>query len=63
MDAAEDAKYGAGKRGDELPEELNTAAKRLAVIGAAKQALEEEHRPQVAGSRKRTPSSWRQAAQ
>jgi transposase len=50
VDAAEDAQYGAGKRGDELPEELNTAEKRLAAIRAAKQAMEEEHRQRVAAA-------------
>jgi len=41
-DAAEDARYGAGRRGDELPEHLADRQKRLAVIEAAKAALEAE---------------------
>ena len=43
-DAAEDEQYGKGRRGEELPEDLNTAEKRLAKIRAAKAALEEEAR-------------------
>jgi transposase len=42
IDAAEDAEYGRGRRGDELPPELATREKRLAVIRAAKAALEAE---------------------
>jgi len=41
-DAEEDAKYGKGKRGDELPEELKRRESRLAKIRAAKAALEAE---------------------
>lgn len=41
-DAAEDAKWGKGTRGDELPEELATAERQLAKIRAAKQELERE---------------------
>jgi transposase len=41
-DAEEDAKWGKGKRGDELPEELATAERQLAKIRAAKQELERE---------------------
>ena len=44
VDAAEDARYGRGKRGDELPEELRFKRSRLAKIRAARQALEEEAR-------------------
>jgi len=43
-DAAEDAAYGAGKRGDELPDELRFKKSRLAKIQEAKKALEEEAR-------------------
>ena len=39
-----DGKYGKGKRGDELPEELARRERRLAKIGEAKAALEEEAR-------------------
>lgn len=41
-DAEEDAKYGKGKRGDELPKELQRAESRLAKIREAKAALEAE---------------------
>lgn len=43
IDAEEDRLYG-DRRGDELPEHLNTAAKRLAAIQKAKAELEEEAR-------------------
>lgn len=43
-DADEDAKYGKGKRGDELPEELARRESRLKKIAAAKAALEQEAR-------------------
>lgn len=43
VDAAEDAAYGADRRGDELPAELARRESRLAVIRAAKSALEAEH--------------------
>ncbi len=39
-DAAEDARYGKDKRGDELPEELRRAESRAARIRAAKAELE-----------------------
>jgi transposase len=41
-DAAEDAKFGADRRGDELPEELQRRESRLAKIHEAKEALEAE---------------------
>jgi transposase len=41
-DAAEDAQYGKGKRGDELPEELARRESRLVKIREAKAALEQE---------------------
>lgn len=41
-DAEEDAKYGKGKRGDELPEELKRRESRLAKIRSAKAQLEAE---------------------
>ena len=44
IDAEEDGKYGKGKRGDELPEELARRESRLAKIREAKAALEEEAR-------------------
>lgn len=43
-DAEEDALYGKGKRGDELPEELKFRKTRLAKIREAKKALEERAR-------------------
>ena len=43
-DAAEDAQYGKGKRGDELPAELARRESRLAKIREAKAALEQEAR-------------------
>jgi transposase len=42
VDAAEDAQYGKGKRGDELPAELARREKRLAKLREAKAALEAE---------------------
>ncbi|MFL5365290.1 MAG: transposase, partial [Myxococcales bacterium] len=46
-DAAEDARYGKGKRGDELPEDLRRAESRIARIRAANAALEAEARTQL----------------
>jgi len=42
VDRAEDRRYGKGRRGDELPEELQFREKRLAKIREAKRALEEQ---------------------
>ena len=42
VDAEEDGKYGKGKRGDELPEELARRDRRLEKIREAKAALEQE---------------------
>ncbi len=42
VDAAEDERFGPGRRGDELPQELQRREQRLAVIREAKQALEAE---------------------
>ena len=47
-DAAEDAKYGPGKRGDELPAELARRDSRLKKIREAKAALEAQAREQAA---------------
>jgi len=47
VDAAEDTRYGRGKRGDELPEELRFRERRLQKIEEAKQALEEEARKEA----------------
>jgi len=47
VDAAEDAVFGCGRRGDELPEALRQRESRLATIRAAKAALEQEAREQA----------------
>lgn len=47
-DREEDEKYGKGKRGDELPEELRTRQGRLAKIEEAKAALEQQAREAAA---------------
>lgn len=44
VDAAEDAQYGKGRRGDELPEELRRRESRLKKIQQAKAELEQEAR-------------------
>jgi transposase len=44
VDALEDAQYGRGRRGDELPAELARRATRLAKIRAAKAVLEQQAR-------------------
>lgn len=48
VDAEEDAKYGEGVRGDELPEELRRRESRLKKIREAMAALEREARGKVA---------------
>jgi transposase len=48
VDTAEDAQYGKGRRGDELPAELTRRESRLAKIRAAKAELEAEARAQAA---------------
>ena len=45
VDAKEDAEFGVGRRGDELPEELQRAETRLKRIREAKKALEAERAP------------------
>jgi transposase len=47
-DTAEDAKYGKGNRGDELPAELARRESRLKKIAEAKAALEQEARERAA---------------
>ena len=47
VDATEDAQYGKGKRGDELPAELARREKRLEKIRAVKAALEAEAKRQA----------------
>ena len=44
VDQAEDRRYGKGRRGDELPEELRFRKKRLETLRRAKAALEERAR-------------------
>jgi transposase len=51
-DSQEDAEYGAGRRGDELPEDLRRAESRLARIKELKAELEAEAREQDAGADK-----------
>ncbi len=51
VDAAEDAQYGPGERGDELPAELARREVRVAKIREAKAALEQEAREQAAQQR------------
>jgi transposase len=48
LDAAEDAQYGKGRRGDELPAELARRTTRLAKIREAKAALEAKARAEAA---------------
>jgi hypothetical protein len=47
VDAEEEGKYGKGKRGDELPEELARRERRLEKIREAKAALEQEAREEA----------------
>src|SRR3989442_799245 len=47
-DASEDAQYGPGQRGDDLPAELARRASRLAKIRAAKAVLEQQARDDAA---------------
>ena len=44
VDAAEDARYGQGRRGDELPAELATSGQRLARLRAARRKMEQQAR-------------------
>ena len=52
IDAEEDAQYGADRRGDELPKELQRRETRLKKIREAKRALEERARDQAAAEGK-----------
>ena len=52
LDEKEDKKYGKGRRGDELPEDLRFKEKRLAKIREAKCALEQEAREEAESKRK-----------
>ena len=52
IDAAEDALYGKGKRGDELPAELARRESRLKKIAEAKASLEQEARERAEAAKK-----------
>jgi transposase len=52
VDQAEDQRYGQGRRGDELPEELRFKRSRLAKIKEAKEALEREAREKAEQQRR-----------
>ena len=52
VDDAEDALYGKGKRGDELPEELRFKQKRLEKIKEAMESLEQEAKTEAEAKRK-----------
>lgn len=51
VDAAEDAQYGPGKRGDELPAELARRESRLRKIAEAKASLEQEARERAVAAK------------
>lgn len=53
VDAEEDAKFGKGRRGDELPKELQRREDRLRKIREAKAALEQEARDKAAEAKRR----------
>ena len=50
VDAAEDATFGQGRRGDELPPELAEAKQRLEKLRRAKRALEQEAQEKLAAA-------------
>jgi transposase len=59
IDEAEDEKYGADRRGDELPEELRIREQRLKRIQEAKQRLEERQKGEDrAAGRKPDDGKW-----
>jgi len=59
VDEAEDAQYGAERRGDELPEELQRRAERLQKIQQAKQRLEERQKEEDrAAGRNENDGGW-----
>jgi transposase len=58
IDRAEDARFGKNRRGDELPDELRRREDRLAKIGEAKAALEQQA-AQAAAERARARSAER----
>ncbi len=63
IDAAEDAKYGPDRSGDELPEELRRRESRLRKIREAKAALEAEARAKAERQRAEQAAKAAQAAQ
>ena len=58
VDAAEDAKYGKGKRGDELPAELARRESRLKKIREAKAALEAEAKQRAEEQKAAAEVKW-----
>lgn len=52
VDESEDAKYGKGKKGNDLPKELKFRQSRLQKIKEAKKALEEEAKAETASKQK-----------
>jgi transposase len=63
VDAEEDGKYGKGKRGDELPAELQRRETRLAKIREAKAALEREAREQAEQEKARVEARLKEREQ
>jgi len=60
VDAEEDAKYGKGKRGDELPDELARRESRLKKIREAKAALEKKAREKAVDKGKKAKAKIKQ---
>ena len=63
VDAAEDAQYGKGSRGDELPEELRFRQQRLEKIRQAKEALEAEARAEKQRRQRESVANGKQDAE
>ena len=62
VDAEEDGKYGKGRRGDELPQELARRETRLGKIREAKEALEREAREQAEPEKARVEARLKERA-
>lgn len=62
VDAAEDARHGKGRRGDELPEELRFRQGRLEKIRQAKAALEAEARAEAEAKEKEKAEAQKRGA-
>ena len=62
-DQADDAKYGRGKHGDELPKELRFRQQRLAKLKEAKAALEADAKRQAAQEQARRDAEAREGKQ